>query len=113
VYVYPIKDDLRRFKWKVAVRLDRSFVFLLPSKISDITETLVTPQLRASWLAGLVDSDGHVGIVRSGRCARFRVAITSSNKATLSGTTGLMAKDGYHFDGPYRQIERGFTTKKF
>ncbi len=53
VYEYPIRDDLGRFKWKVAVRLDRSFDFLLPSDISDTVGKLADPQLRALWLAGL------------------------------------------------------------
>jgi len=75
VYTYPILDDFGRFKWKVAVRLDRSFDFLLPTTLGSALAHVSNPLLRAAWLAGLVDTDGHVGIVRSGVYARFRVAI--------------------------------------
>jgi hypothetical protein len=113
VYTYPIRDDLGRFKWKVAVRLDRSFDFLLPAKLEDTITYLSNPLVRAAWLAGLIDSDGNVGITKSGAYARFRVAVSSSAKPFLTALSGLMKQDGYHFDGPYRTVERGYTTAKF
>ena len=46
VYNYLIGDELGRFKWKVAVRLERSFDFLMRSENIDYARTLSTPQLR-------------------------------------------------------------------
>lgn len=111
IYTYPIRDDLGRFKWKVAVRLDRSFDFLLPTTLQKTFAHLSSPSLRAAWLAGFVDTDGHVGIVRSGVYARFRVAVSSSKRPLLNAVASLMRQDGYHFDGPYRTVGRGYTTK--
>lgn len=113
VYHYPIKDDLDRFKWKVAVRLDRSFDFLLRSLSSGAIAGLSSPGLRAAWLAGLIDTDGNVGIAHSGDCARFRIAVSSSDLSLLSEVKNLARMDGYTFDGPCRTGDKGYVTKKF
>lgn len=113
VYHYPIRDDLGRFKWKVAVRLDRSFDFLLSTSVHRTILNLSTPSLSASWLAGLVDTDGNVGMVQSGDYARCRIGISSSSVSLLRGIVRMMRIDGYTFDGPYRTAERGYTTKEF
>jgi hypothetical protein len=111
VYTYPIRDDLGRFKWKVAVRLDRTFDFLLPSDPSETIALLTNPLFRASWLAGLIDSDGMVEVLHSGKYARFRIAISSSDRKMLRKIVDMMEDDGYRFDGPYRTVEKGYTTK--
>ena len=93
--------------------LDRPFDFLLHFRAEEELKTLSNPEPRATWLAGLVDSDRNVGIIHSSVYDRPRIAISSSSGPLVPGAARLMKLGGYHFDGPYRSIERGYPTRTF
>jgi hypothetical protein len=98
------------YKWRLAVRLDNSFQFLL-TRATD-TEELVSRKrpLYFSWLAGLVDSDGNIHTSEGGGRGRVRVVVFNNNTLLLQKISTHSQLFGYHFDGPYLLQPRGTIT---
>jgi hypothetical protein len=84
VYQYPMYDGgVRGYKWKLATRLDNSFQFLL-MKSHDALQRYATERSEfLSWLAGLVDSDGHIRIGNNSGFTRICLEIGSTNQIFL------------------------------
>jgi hypothetical protein len=112
VYVYPINDDERGHKWKVAVRLDNSFAFMLPNQDVEYPHFNSETEFLA-WVAGLVDSDGSVGIIHSNRYVRINLQITNEDLDLLHLVRVGLVQGGYHPDGPYRSQREGRVTESW
>jgi hypothetical protein len=110
VYIYPIRDDKWRYKWKVAARLDNSFAFILPDQGDDYPHFHTKDEFLA-WLAGLIDSDGSVGIIHSGRYLRVNLQIANEDIELLQHIKIELKAGGYHPDGPYRVHRQGHVTE--
>lgn len=65
LYVYPCRDEVRGYRWKVAARVDNSLDFLVGEKMRPCP-TFKSKGEFWSWLAGIIDSDGSVGVIHSG-----------------------------------------------
>lgn len=112
VYEYPMYEEGNGYKWKLAVRLDNSFRFLIKTPEASLDEMAGDRSVFLSWLAGLVDSDGHVRAAKNGVSARAIVAIYRINRSFLVSLQLVAERFGYHFDGPYLTAEKGDTTPK-
>ena len=110
VYRYPMFEEGKGYKWKVAVRLDNSFRFLLKSAQEAIREFAPTRELFLSWLAGMIDSDGNIHPSQDNGYARVRVTVYNSDKALLYSIIEESRKIGYQFDGPYLLKEKDTVT---
>lgn len=88
VYQYPMQEKGKGYKWKLAVRLDNSFQFLLAS--GAIALSLVSRDRRAfmSWLAGLLDSDGSINLTHSNKHARILLVLHNTDLITAIRKAG-------------------------
>jgi hypothetical protein len=110
VYQYPMYDGERGYKWKLATRLDNSFQFLLTKSEEALRQCAADRTRFFSWLAGLVDADGHIGIANSSGYTRISLGIGSINYDFLDSIRQTLATFYYHVTGPYRSYDSGFTT---
>jgi hypothetical protein len=110
VYEYPMHEKGKGFKWKVAVRLDNSFQFLLKTPMETIRWAASNARLFVNWLAGMVDSDGNINITNSNGYARLTLAIDNQDRTLLSSAKHTLEGAGYHPGGPYRKRVKGTTT---
>ena len=95
---------------KLATRLDNSFQFLL-TKSEDALMRYASDRTRfLSWLAGLVDADGHIRICNSNGVTRINLEIASTNHPLLESIGQTLTAFGYYATGPYRTHRSGFTT---
>ncbi len=109
VYFYPIHDDERGYRWKVAARLDNSFAFMLPEQSSKYPRYRTRDEFFA-WLAGPVDSDGSVGIIHGEEYARVHLQVANEDIELLRHIRTELSKGGYHPDGPYLTRSKGYVT---
>ncbi|MDA4113164.1 MAG: LAGLIDADG family homing endonuclease [Thaumarchaeota archaeon] len=111
VYQYPMYDgEVRGYKWRLATRLDNSFQFLLTKSDEALQRYAADRTKFLSWLAGLVDSDGHIRISNSSGYTRIGLDIGSVNYCLLGSIRKALSIFGYHATGPYRGNSSGFTT---
>lgn len=111
VYHYPVFDRFRGYRWKVATRLDNSFSFLLPSLRRSYPTVTRGPDLFFSWLAGMVDTDGSVCIVRSGKYAKLILIVFNEDLRLLAHIKNELVRAGYRPTGPYLQAAEGYVTQ--
>ena len=110
VYQYPMYEEDKGYKWKLAVRLDNSFQFLL-TQSTEAKELLSSErQLYLSWLGGLVDSDGNIHTTEGVGQGRARIAVYNNDTVLLQNTISHSQAIGYHFDGPYLMKPKGAIT---
>jgi hypothetical protein len=111
VYQYPMHDgEERGYKWKLATRLDNSFQFLL-TKSDDALQRYAPDRTKfLSWLAGLVDADGHIRIGNSNGYARVSLEIGSVNRILLDSMGETLAAFDYYATGPYHAYSASHTT---
>jgi hypothetical protein len=112
VYEYPMDEEGRGYKWKVGVRLDNSFRFLIQSQEASLEGVSKSRREFLAWFAGIVDSDGHVRVTNSSGYARAVIAVYSTNRTFLVKLRDLSAGLGVHFDGPHLTAKEGTTTPK-
>ena len=112
VYQYPMFEEGKGYKWKLAARLDNSFRFLLKSAQEAAVEFGEKRTLYLSWLAGLIDSDGNIHVSQDKGRARVRVTIYNSNKQLLYDIIKESLKIGYTLNGPYLLAEVGMVTPR-
>lgn len=103
-------EEQKGYKWKLGVRLDNSFQFLLRSAESSLQSVSRTRRIFAPWLEGIMDSDGHIRVAKNGDFARVILAVYSTNRSFLVSLRTVSEKFGIHFDGPYRTAREGDTT---
>ncbi len=110
VYEYPMYEEGKGYKWKLAVRLDNSFRFLLKPAVEAVQELSAERSTYLSWLAGLVDSDGNIYVSGGRGSPRIRVGIYNSDVPLLKSIITESRKIQYDFDGPYLLKEKGTVT---
>lgn len=112
VYQYPMQEKGKGYKWKLAVRLDNSFQFLLAS--GAIALSLVSRDRRAfmSWLAGLLDSDGSINLTHSNKHARILLVLHNTDLKLLQSAKQVLGSFGYGFVGPYQTMKKGMVTPR-
>jgi hypothetical protein len=112
VYQYPMYDKDVGYKWKVAVRLDNSFRFLLTSAEATIESLAHDRQSVLSWFAGLVDADGSIYFTNHLEYVRINLAIGMTRPNLLKAIRTVLGTLGYKADGPYLVFEAGLRTPR-
>jgi len=112
VYEYPMYEEGKGYKWKVATRLDNSFQFLLASAQDAVRDLQHNRRLFLSWVAGLLDADGHVNIGIDRKYVRVRLDFGSVDRPLLVSVKEVMKSYGYFATGPYLGYQAGFTTPR-
>ncbi len=110
IYQYPMYEEGKGYKWKVAVRLDNSFQFLLQPRQEALRSYAQDRKLFLAWLAGLVDSDGNIHTTEGEGRGRARVVVYNNDTALLQNIISHTRAVGYHFDGPYLMKPTGSIT---
>ena len=110
VYQYPMFEEDKGYKWKLGVRLDNSFQFLLKTAMEAVQEFSTKRSTLLGWLAGMIDSDGSIYSSASRGYPRVRVSIYNSNVPLLELIIKESQKIGYKFDGPYLLKDKGTVT---
>jgi hypothetical protein len=100
------------YKWKVATRLDNSFGFLINTPEKSLEIVCKDRSSFLAWLAGIIDSDGHIRVGQNDGHARVTLSVYSVNQTFLTALRQHAQKIGYHFDGPYLTAGKGDTTPK-
>lgn len=109
VYVYPVYDEKSGYKWKLAARLDNSFDFMLPEENPPCPAYRSRAEFMA-WLAGVIDSDGSVGLIHSGIYVRPNLEISNQDTNLLGQIRDSLTRLGYLVTGPYRSHPKGHET---
>jgi hypothetical protein len=112
VYQYPMFEEGRGYKWKLAARLDNSFRFLLCTAIEAAELFAANRRLYISWLAGLIDSDGNIQSSQDRGYDRVRIIIYNSNLALLESIIAHSRSIGFEFTGPYLVQKAGTITQR-
>ncbi len=110
VYQYPILDRVSGYRWKVAARLDCSFEFILPEARKSYPKWKAGQNRFFAWLAGIVDAEGSLNVVRSGEYGRVGLAVTNQDKRLLNHIRRELTAAGYHPSGPYVSALKGQIT---
>lgn len=110
IYQYPMHEKDKGYKWKVAVRLDNSFKFLVKTPMETIQWAASNERLFVNWLAGMIDSDGYIHISGNYAYTRVRLVLYNTNELLLHAIRRILDGLGYHSNGPYRKSEKGKTT---
>jgi hypothetical protein len=110
VYQYPMYEAGKGYKWKLAVRLDNSFQFLLQTPSGTLQWARTSRKLLMNWLAGLIDSDGNINITHDGGYVRATVTIYNQDLSLLDSAKHALIAAGFHPGGPYLQYRAGTVT---
>jgi hypothetical protein len=110
VYEYPMYEEGKGYKWKVAIRLDNSFRFLLYSAEEAVKSLASNRRAFLSWLAGLVDADGSIYFTNNAGHVRITLAIGITKPELLKSIVSMIASLGYKADGPYLAYKAGART---
>jgi len=109
VYQYPMYEEGKGYRWKVATRLDNSFRFLLTPRMKGL-EWASDSGLLTSWLAGFTDSDGSIQISRSYNGVRMKLNLYNTDYGPLVRLEGQMERLGFFPNGPYVTMAKGRST---
>ncbi len=109
VYQYPMYEEEKGHKWRLGVRLDNSFQFLLTTA-DEAIERFQSRSLFMSWLAGIFDSEGNINIVNSSSYARLMLTIYNTDLRLLRAIKRVLAGLNYHPAGPYLLSQKGKTV---
>jgi hypothetical protein len=110
VYQYPMFEEGKGYKWKLAVRLDNSFTFLLKGPLEAVSGFSMRRSTYLSWLAGMIDSDGNIHTSKTRGNPRVRLGVYNSNVPLLETIIRESRRIQYNFDGPYLLKEKGTVT---
>jgi hypothetical protein len=110
VYEYPMYEEEKGYKWRLAVRLDNSFQFLLTPADRAIERFSVFRALFLNWLAGIMDSEGNINLANSNGYARLILTIYNTDLRLLRSIKRALENFGYHPVGPYLQSPKGKIT---
>ena len=110
VYQYPMFEEGKGYKWKLGVRLNNSFRFLLKTSVEAAQEFAKDRSAFLSWLAGMIDSDGNIHTSASQGHPRVKLGIYNSNVSLLETIISESRRIQYSFDGPYLLKEKGTVT---
>ncbi len=111
IYQYPMFEQSKGFRWKLATRLNNSFQFLLATSKQTLHWSTHNRQLFLNWLAGILDSDGNINIVNGNGYARIMLIIYNTNYALLRSIRTALEVLKYHPVGPYLRSEAGTITR--
>lgn len=103
-------EERRGYRWKLAVRLDNSFQFLIEPAVKIVEGFSANRSTFMSWVAGLVDADGTLYLANDQRYARISFTIANENLEVLRSISRILGVLGYHTNGPYLAYSAGTTT---
>ena len=109
VYQYPMYEEGKGYRWKVATRLDNSFRFLLTSRMQGL-EWATDGGLVTHWLAGFTDSDGSIQISRAYNGVRMKLNLYNTNLELLVRLKNQIERLGLFPSGPYVTMPKGSST---
>jgi len=92
---YPAFDAKNGYYWRTYVYLDRSFEFMVESKRGYSLESLSNSEFY-SRLAGLIDAEGSVLIVKNHKHIGRSVVIANERIGLIDGICKKLIKLGYH-----------------
>ena len=108
IYEHPrYKEDTRSYEWNLSAILDSSFEFLFP-RISALRDWILSqPSITVSYLAGLFDAEGSVGIYPAKRHTSLTVTYYNTDLDLLRFVHDAIGLLGFNPLLPYLDKKRG------
>ncbi len=104
------KKDTGTYEWNLYVILDDSYDFLLPS-FNGITEWILSkPSITSSYLAGLFDAEGSVGIYPAKMRTALNVIYYNTNLELMWFVYKAIERMGFRPLKPYLDKKKGFRS---
>ncbi len=110
IYEYPIFEEKRGYRWKVAARLDNSFSFLVPNERKCYPSFSEGKSRFLAWFAGILDSDGNINTVKARQYVRTLVEVYNEDLNLLNHIKTQFALAGFNWVGPYLLSREGKVT---
>jgi len=109
VYQYPrYKKDTQTYEWNLYVIVDGTFEFLLSSFTDLAGWILSSPSITRSYLAGLLDAEGSIGIYRAKSFTSLSVAYYNTDLGLMQFVCEAIRGLGYRPLPPYLDKKKGF-----
>jgi intein/homing endonuclease len=114
VYQDPrYKKDTKSYEWNLNTIVDDSFDFLLEDR-ADVWKWVAQKESTLlAYLAGVLDSEGSVGIHSNGKGTSLRVMYYNTSQELLFFLKRALEKLGYGPTGPYLDKRKGTSTSKY
>jgi len=114
VYKHPrYKKDTRTYEWNFSTILHESFGFLLDPR-DKWREWIVADHSRTlSYVAGLVDSEGHIGIYPNSRTTAITVTVYNTDIELLGFFHRCLSQLGFEPLAPYLDKPKDTETAKY
>src|SRR3989442_9726098 len=114
VYKHPrYKKDTKTYEWNFQTVLDESFEFLLDARDKCRQWVASNDGTALSYLAGLTDAEGNIGISRNARTTAIIVSIYNTDTDLLNFAKNLLKQLGLHPLGPYLDKPKDTITSKY
>ena len=114
VYKHPrYKKDTKTHEWNFQTVLDESFGFLLDARDKCRQWVSSNDGTALSYLAGLIDAEGNIGISRNARTTAIIVSIYNTDTDLLNFAKNLLKQLGLHPLGPYLDKPKDTITSKY
>lgn len=113
VYQHPrFKEEMQSYEWNLEVILDDSFQFLLSSHETSWEWVARKESTMCSYLAGIWDAEGSVGIYPNSRVTSIRLSVYNTDTQLLQFIRRALINLGYTPMGPYLEKLKGSKTSK-
>lgn len=114
IYRHPrFKNDTKSYEWNLSTIVDDSFSFLLLPR-ADAREWASTKESTIlSYLAGILDAEGSVGIFGNGYTTSLQVLVYNTDYDLVDFVKRAWTRLGHTSLGPYLDKEKGTTTSKY
>jgi hypothetical protein len=114
VYQHPrYRIETDSYEWNLIVIVDQSFEFLLENPKLIRERLLDDESAMLSYLAGIVDAEGSVGIYGNGKGTSIQVLVYNTNLELLGFVKTALGRLGLAPLGPYLDKRKGTTTSKY
>ena len=111
VYQHPrYKKDTLTYEWNLNAILDTSFEFLFTSFHDSADWILSKPSITRSYLAGLFDAEGSVGIYPAKVLTSLNAAFYNTNLELMHFVFNAIRMLGFHPLPPYLDKKKGFRS---
>lgn len=111
VYQHPrYKKDTQTYEWNLYAIVDGTFEFLL-SPFTDLAGWILSsPSITLSYLAGLLDAEGSIGIYRAKSFTSLSVAYYNTDLGLMQFVSEAIRGLGYRPLPPYLDKKKGFRS---
>lgn len=106
------KNDTGSYEWNLSVIVDETFGFLVGDRGAQRASLNGVLNIQ-SYLAGVLDAEGSIGIFENARHVALIISIYNTDLSLLGFVKGSLLTSHYHVLGPYLDKRKGTITSKY